>query len=245
MSTEGPENVNDDSAMGGSTYDPPGRMGRQADPDLQDYLSLRLTLSHIDVPRMLEKLFNDVEMYICYKHKGSKTEKEHVHIFIPDVSFRGRLKSRLQYAGYKGNESYSLKVMHNGISNAVTYGAKEKTIPIFKGPFEETIKNAPLWKERTMDGMFDSVEETDPHKIRDFQLCYTNCVGVLCWHAKKCGRTDWSFDECFRHICDTTRWKPNIQMQQKGISPFLRSDYAVRLGKRKDRDYEFLHKWNG
>lgn len=70
-----------------------------------DYISVRVTVAHIDVSAMLEKVFAKYSCtYICYLHKGSKTQKEHVHILLPIVNDAKKIKDRLRLAGYKGNE---------------------------------------------------------------------------------------------------------------------------------------------
>lgn len=239
---------NDSEVLGfqpdGTTFVPSGQEGQEGRKiNVSDYLTIRLTISHVDVPRYLEKIFGEME-YICYKHKGAKTHKEHIHVLVPDVDSRARIKSKLQYYKFKGNQDYSIKVMHNGLVHGIQYGSKEGTVPIVHGPFEDLIKVAPPWQETRMEDHFKSFDDVDPKKIRDWQLCYSNCVGVMVHHAKKSRQTHLSFDDCFEDLVQTTNWKPNIQMQQKGISPFMRSDYEVRLGKRQRRDFDFLHKWN-
>ena len=83
--------------------------------------------------------------------KGKYKDNEHYHIFVPGrtKSDADRYRNRVKKLGLYGNGKFSIKCCENGIAQAITYGAREKTQPIVRGDWcYQWISDAPEWKEQ-------------------------------------------------------------------------------------------------
>lgn len=225
----------------GSTLDPdqgtPGTLGTTYP---QDYASVRVTCSHIDLPRMLLKVF-DGESYICYPHKGQKTHKEHCHVLIPDMDDAGRerLKKRLVRAGYKGNESYSIKGMHNGLDKGIQYASKEDTKPIVVGDFDEFISKAPKWEKQT--SIHSHFAKEGPDKgLRHWQLNYSNLVPQAVHYAKVNKLGDLTLKCVVKHMLTHTKWRPCKAMIVGGVPDFYSNDFKFLMGTNAQPDMDWF-----
>lgn len=206
-----------------------------------DYLSVRVTVLHKDVTKLICDVFESLD-YILYKHKGTRTHKEHVHVLVTDVSASEKIRNRLKRAGYKGNEIFSIKTFHNGLSKGIQYASKEGTEPTYVGEFEEIIKNAPKWVQHKVDEYTERVP-ADYKKLRDWQLTYTNIVPVTVRYVQDKRLTRLSFREAVNHLMENTNWRISFKIQQCGIGPFQFSDYDRRLGKVTRFDQSFWENW--
>lgn len=198
-----------------------GGAGEKAD---DHYLTVRVTIPHVDVRRMLEKIFGDLE-YICYLHKGKKTHKEHVHVLVPDTEYKKKLKDRLRGAGFEGNKTFSIKGMKNGIRHGIQYCAKEKTEPIVHGDFDEVIRTAPVWVEKEISENFES----NSTKIKDWRLDYGNLISASVSHARAYKMTEKSMREVVLDMVTRKTWVPTYMLQRHGIPPVYESIYKQRL----------------
>ncbi|AXH74906.1 MAG: putative replicase [Cressdnaviricota sp.] len=207
------------------------------------YLSVRITLPHIDVRKMLVDVFNDME-YICYKHKGIKTEKEHVHVLVLDMSKKDVIRSRVNRAGYGGNKGlYSLKGMHNGILLGIQYASKEGTTPIIVGPFDEWIADAPKWNHTQQKSLHSYMvpEDAKPNlKMRDWILTYSNFVSQAVHYAKVNKLGDLSLKSVIKDMISNTKWRPCKQMLIGGVPDFYSKDFMFRMGQTKEVDMEWF-----
>lgn len=197
--------------------------------EFMDYLSVRVTVHHKDVTSLINTVFNGMD-YICYKHRGQRTKKEHVHILLTDVSIVQKVRTRLLRAGYKGNESFSIKTFHNGLSKGIQYASKEGTEPTYLGEFEDIIKNAPRWVQKDMYSCAERAM-VDAKKLRDWQLTYTNIVPVTVRHVQDCGMTHLSFFDAVDHLMENSNWRICDKIQRLGVGPFQISDYERRIGR--------------
>jgi len=209
--------------------------GGKAETDLADYLTIRITIAHVDVPRMLEKIFSNDD-YICFKHKGSNTNKEHVHILVPDITKNKKIKDRLAYNGYKGNESFSIKGMHNGLSKGIQYCSRECTKPIVHGDLQMYVDNAPKWETRNVQDYVNTSLKDDGRKDRDWQLNYSNLVPQAVRYAKTNKMTSCCLREVVKDMIAKTRWRPSREMYKNGVPDYYRKDYLFRLGQAKEPD---------
>lgn len=115
------------------------------------YLSLRVTTPHNTWDTLVKPHIDDASWYISYPHSGKNGNNEHFHVFLSGVtaSDRERYRKRFRSAGFTGNQHVSLKLMQNGVTSAITYGAREGTEPICKGPLcASWIRDAPEWVEQ-------------------------------------------------------------------------------------------------
>lgn len=113
------------------------------------YLSIRVTVAH-SLWSSLEPCIADCDWFIAYPHCGKNGNNEHFHIFLPGsvAADRERIRKRFKALGYSGNQHFSCKLMQNGLTQAISYGAKESSTPITRGAqCGHWIRYAPEWVE--------------------------------------------------------------------------------------------------
>lgn len=113
------------------------------------YISIRVTTPHDNWPA-IEKLVSDAEWYISYPHSGKNGNNEHFHVFVSGgtATTREKFRKRFKTAGFVGNKCVSVKLFENGITSAISYGAREGTTPYVKGSeCARWIAEAPEWVE--------------------------------------------------------------------------------------------------
>lgn len=206
-----------------------------------DYLSVRITVAHKNVTKLVAIIFKSMD-YICYPHKGCRTKKEHIHVLVVDVTAAPKIRTRLLREGYKGNESFSVKTFHNGLSKGIQYASKEGTTPTVCGEFEEIIASAPKWVQKDMYSYSDR-SMVDVKKLRDWQLTYTNVVPVTVRHVQDVGVTHLSFFDAIDHLMEHTNWRISDKIQRMGIGPFQISDYERRVGRSDKFDGSWKQNW--
>lgn len=167
-----------------------------SDPPLS-YISVRITDIHANWDK-IKPICDHFNAYISYPHYGDNKDNEHFHVFIPDFvgtdkslkSLEDKFRNRVKSSGYYGNGKYSVKRLQNGITQAISYGAREKTVPHTKGEHvDEWIAAAPEWVER--DKL--PVKRKRTAEADEFGIKIT-CVNVIkrCfdYHARKNMKTD-------------------------------------------------------
>jgi len=206
-----------------------------------EYLSIRVTVKHSHVSKLLKDVFDDTD-YICYKHTGYKTKKEHVHILVPDVALAQKFRTRLLRAGYKGNESFSIKTFKNGLSKGIQYSSKEGTVPDYIGEFEDIIKNAPKWEHKSESNLHNYYGSTDKPdvKLRDWNLNYSNLVPQAVCYAKMNRMGDSSLKEVVKDMLKTTKWRPCKAMIIGGVPDFYVNDFMYRMGQKTEPDMSWF-----
>lgn len=110
------------------------------------YVTIRVTTSE-DFSK-IEPLLKDLEWYISYPHTGKNGTNPHYHIFVPGTDRKDAEKWRKRFKnyGYSGNKQLSVKLMENGLLQALQYGSKEGTTPITHGnSSDEWVASAPKW----------------------------------------------------------------------------------------------------
>lgn len=115
------------------------------------YISIRITTLHANWESVVLPDIQDAEWYISYPHFGKKKDNEHFHIFLSGCTNadRERYRKRFKKRGFSGNQHLSIKLCENGVTNAITYGAREGTIPFTKGDqCTKWIAGAPKWVEQ-------------------------------------------------------------------------------------------------
>lgn len=117
-------------------------------PPVQNYVSMRITCPHDEWEIIERKVLFDSPWYISYPHFGKNKNNEHYHVFVPGgkkdaTRYRERCKSH----AYSGNKHLSIKCLENSILQAISYGAREGTEPITRGPHTRCwIRWAPEWQ---------------------------------------------------------------------------------------------------
>lgn len=207
-------------------------------PEIRDYLSIRITLAHVDISKLLEKVF-PLNTYILYPHKGSKTQKEHVHMLLPIENDQKKIKDRLRLAGYKGNETFSCKTMHNNILSGIQYCAKEGTTPVIRGTLQWYVDNAPKWNFKPQSSIEGSLGVEEDRKERDWQLTYSNLVCQAVQYARRNKMTHCTLREVVKTMMKKTKWRPCHQMYRQGVDASYEEDYEFRVGHRKELEMDW------
>jgi len=203
-----------------------------------EYLSIRVTVKHTDVTKLLRDVFDSTD-YICYKHTGIRTKKEHVHILVPNLEIVQKLRTRLLRAGYKGNESFSIKTFKNGLSCGIQYASKEATEPIYVGEFEDIIRDAPKWVQKSVHSYYSTDDKPDA-KLRDWNLNYGNLVAQAVRYAKCNKLGEAGLETVVKHMIQNTKWRPIKQMYQNGVPSHYILDFQFRMGQRKEPDMSWF-----
>jgi len=127
-----------------------GRYVEQTDVP-RNYISVRVTIRHDDWMIVYDALgISALDWYISYPHTGTDGTNEHYHVFLPGgtAADRERYRKRLKAVFVGGNRDFSVKLMQNGLTSAITYGSREGTVPIFRGQdTKRWINQAPEWVE--------------------------------------------------------------------------------------------------
>lgn len=210
----------------------------------ETYLSVRITLPHSQIEEKVLPIFDGSD-FAVFRHKGARSFKEHVHVFVvsdnkrDSEKFRNRLKK-----SFTGNKEFSLKFMSNGLLKGLQYGSKEGTTAICtSGLMEDAVRAAPPWEpqESRLEDYFSTKEAANPEKERDWQLIYSNLVCQAVRYAKGTHNTSLSLKMCVKDMIQKTKWRPTKQVIAGGVPPFYEQDYEVRLGKRKEIEMDW---WN-
>lgn len=111
------------------------------------YTSARFSGEHDFIKSQLEALFTEEAWYIGFPHMGKNKDNPHFHVFFKYYNDAGIAQYRRKFrtAFGIGNRFFSVKRCKNGIASAITYGSKEGTDAVTKGPVDEWIANAPPW----------------------------------------------------------------------------------------------------
>lgn len=154
------------------------------------YLAVRVTTTHDrwdDLHACL--MLDEVPAWVAFPHTGKEGNNPHFHIAIPtdapgDTREADKFRKRLQRK-YKGNQEYSVKLMHNGMLAAIQYMSKEGTDARIKGPqTREWIEQAPAWEHREptwQTGL--EKKRKNPDSIP--QITYSNMLKVCArWRSR-------------------------------------------------------------
>lgn len=112
------------------------------------YFSVRFTVAHARLQEVIDFVSTDVEWYIIYPHFGKNGDNEHFHVLLPAVDKAGRQRfNRAASSRFGAGQSFfRTKRMQNGLTQAITYCARERTEPTAFGPHVgEWIAAAPEW----------------------------------------------------------------------------------------------------
>lgn len=113
-----------------------------------EYLSIRITIPHKDIPKVIEHVLFDAEWYFLYPHFGKNGDNEHVHIALPWTTEQHRDTLRKRIANSVGAVDRKLGTKHfkNGVSKAIQYMSRENTEPVTRGDaVSQWIADAPAW----------------------------------------------------------------------------------------------------
>lgn len=203
-----------------------------------EYLSIRITLPHVKLDEIIDKICSGVSDYCVYMHKAG-TDNEHFHICIPGGS-SAKYRMRIgRIYGTGGNKLYTIKEFNNGCSCFMFYCGHEGLSPVFpKGTFWEEIRIDKYYEKQTGQKMLpkDGVKKD---KDADWQLTYANFVPKAVNHARVHGLTG-GLKEVLQDMLERTKWRPSFHMVKNGVPDYYYKDYEYRSGKRRKFDMDWM-----
>lgn len=214
------------------------------------YISIRLTIGHVNDKPIRERLLGDVPNWIFYRH-GSGVRREHYHICVPVGGSDGgrtadKLRNRIKRVfNLGGNKDFSIMHKDNGLHSFVFYCGHEETEPVtqgdWSGVFErnrevngETKYVKDIGKKRHFDG--DVEDSGASRKVRNWILTYSNLVPQAVMHAKRSKNDFGHLKFCVKNMIETTNWRPSPEMLRKGVPEFYCVDYQRQLGHNVNTD---------
>lgn len=208
----------------------------------KEYLSIRVTVGHRNDEVIRNRIVDDCDDFIMYKHGSGSNE--HYHICIPGVGgsggekYRNRIKRHLNLSG---PGKYSLKSFDNGLSSFVFYASHEGTQPIYENEaWKEIIEAAGSYEKRMkrkIDHMMDAPEES--RKKRNWTLTYSNLVLQAVNHSRQRKQTFSSLKMCVRDMIKTSNWRPSCDMIRRGVPMFYEEQFKFETGEVKEPDMEW------
>jgi len=203
---------------------------------ISDYLSVRLTMSHVDATNVCPHIAKGD--FIMFYHKGAPIDgappNEHVHLFIPGAKIdvvRKRIKDK---TGLKGNGGYSCKEHHDCILKAIQYGTHEPGLPKYSDSMAPYYWLAPNWVVTIKAAPFEPTKDGSKlDKCQDYRIDYHNVVWLGVREAKAYGGTDWSLAKAINHFRDRVDSVFSYQLSIHGLPDYYKEEFLARLGKRK------------
>jgi len=205
------------------------------------YLSVRLTLPHDNLQRILDKLCHDQPLYCIYKHT---TGREHFHVCLPGLgkSDSNRITKRLRdNFGLSGNGGFSTKSYDNGLRSFVFYSGHEGNLPTFRDArWDDVIASCTEFYVKQTGQMMLPLDKTSKKdQDADWQLTYSNMVSKAINHARRHALTG-SLKEVLQHMMESTKWRPSFHLVKNGVPDHYYKDFEFRSGKRQKFDMGWM-----
>lgn len=203
--------------------DPPQSQSQEPEPpvlpqNLDDYISLRITIEHSKVYDLIHTVLNDVNHYIVYPHRGKAGDNQHFHICIAGVKVESRCvdKFRIRLKRFvKGAGKLMAKAMHNGVCSFVGYVKHEDAKPYIKGFDLDWFNDIPATK-------WEEVEKKDgkPVKVRNpdhfKQITYMNMERVCLRYRAENGIESKELGVTLEHM-HKHGWRLQVTVLRQGI----------------------------
>jgi len=188
--------------------------------NLLNYYSLRVTVPHVDYPK-LQEVFNQYSHNYCAcLHVADKdVPHEHFHIFfldMPDKTIEAMRKQLKIAFARQGNGFLAGKKMDNHLFKGLQYVKHDEHVT-FKhrgSHWEDYIAESPDWEQKeTKERPTKKRREADP------MLSYSNIL----WRARA-HRTEHSIQSrdlgvVLEHMTRTTNWIPSVEIMRRGLDP--------------------------
>lgn len=203
-----------------------------------EYLSIRLTTSHDEWPRILSSVLHDVYTYVAYPHTGKTAENPHWHILIvPDHIRDGeRLRHRIKSTFGGGNKSFSFKKLTNGLLAGIQYCSRESTRPMVAGPdMQHWIDLAPAWETDKSK----LVSKPSKERLADPSLTLTNVVKQAVKYARQHSLTCNLTEVLFRMASDD--WVPSRDLLKNGLPRPIHDEFAYRMTLRERKPHLWMY----
>lgn len=177
--------------------------------------------------------------YLACQEKSDKGV-DHFHVLVVPDNFDSTFRQRkCRKENLKNLKSHS-QANKGTLAGAISYIEKDgnfwKTPDFPDIPHESWVHT----KQTTLPS-----DGKDDLKGRDFQLTFSNLVfQAVKWHRKRGLSPDMSLRSTVQDLIRHTKWRPSIQLVNRGVPEHYDRDFQFRLGKRKDPDMEWFN-WRG
>lgn len=211
-------------------------------PDDNRYISVRITVGHDQVYKIVDKVLYDVEQYIIAPHKAN-TANEHFHVAIPIGNEKSstaceRYRKRAKSVNGGGAGKIATKLYENGIEQFVAYVKHEDCQPVLKGYTEAWFAEIER-KQKDQSGISSHMDKrpVKPRNPDHFkQITYQNLEKVSLRYRR---------DNCIKskQLEDTLEamhrdgWRLQISVLRGGIP----DSFFEQFTKACDEDTIFTH----
>jgi len=185
------------------------------------YYSLRVTVPHVDLPKLEECISKYSKQYCMCLHVADKdVAHEHFHIFFLDLELKkieAMRKTLKQVFTRQGNGFLSGKMMDNHLYKGLQYVKHDASVTYkhHGSHWADYIAESPDWdqKEVTTDRPAKKKREADP------MLTYSNLLWRARAHRTECAIPSTDLGVVLEHMTRTTNWIPSPQLMKQGLDP--------------------------
>lgn len=196
----------------------------------EEYVDVRLTIPHEEWAKAHEKVFFDMEWYISYPHTGSKTKKEHFHVFVPigPAKYVERLRKRIKDHFGSGQRIATLRPRENCVASGIQYGSKEGTRPFIVGDeCDEWIAASPPWEHRNAAGVNAGINQRPLKNVDHFRtITYMNMEKVCLRYRRENGISSSDLSDVLEHM-HAHGWRLQISVLRAGIPSTMFEQFAA------------------
>lgn len=188
---------------------------------LLNYYSLRLTIPHVDLPKIQDVIDKYSRNYCMCAHVADKeVPHEHFHIFFLDLDDKKidamRKQLKIVFAR-QGNGFYSGKKMDNHVYKALQYVKHDAQVTYkHRGShWADYIAESPDWEQK------DTVKDRPSKRKReaDPMLTYSNLLWRARAHRDEHSIQSTDLGVVLEHMTRTTNWTPSVEIMRKGLDP--------------------------
>lgn len=197
--------------------DPPQSPDPVLPQNLDDYLSLRMTIDHNKVHDIIHTVLHDVNHYIVYPHLGKSGDNPHFHICVAGVDTTSRCvdKFRLRCKRFaKGAGKLMAKAMHNGICSFVGYVKHESATPYIKGFDRTWFDDIPVTQWKEVEKGEKVVKPRNPDHFK--QITYMNMERVCLRYRAENGIQSNQLGATLEHM-HKNGWRLQVTVLRQGI----------------------------
>lgn len=203
--------------------------------DLLNYYALRLTIQHVDWPKLQEVVNKHSRNYCAGLHSADdEVPHEHFHFVFLDLSDRKKVEAMriaLRRVFEKaGNAFYAGKYMDNHVYKALQYMKHDACITWkHRGlGWQKYIDESPEWvqKEDLKKAPEKRKREADP------VLSFSNILWRALKHRQDHQIKSTELGVTLEHMTRTTNWIPSPQIMKFGLDPLHHKLFSFRAGGR-------------
>jgi len=190
-------------------------------PDLMNYYSLRVTIPHIQYPKLQEVLVKYSKNFCACGHVAdTEVPHEHFHILFLDLDDKkiDAMKKALRTSFERqGNGFYAGTKRDNHVYKGLQY-VKHDAEVFYKhrgSHWQDYILESPDYDLKTSDKKVDTKRkrEADP------MLTYSNILWRARAHRAEHNLQSSDLGVVLEHMTRTTNWIPSVEIMRRGLDP--------------------------